>query len=123
MAADRLTDEELNTLEEHARVTPGVFVIGTAKVRDVLLSLVAEVRSARGAPSSAKGSTADDARLATALRLLASEHHVLRKVRLRETFTMEESQAASASWHETENFLDALAASPSPSQRNTETDR
>jgi hypothetical protein len=52
------------------------------------------------------------AALATALRLLASEHNVLRKVRLRETFTMEESQAASASWHEAEDFL----AAPSPGE-------
>jgi hypothetical protein len=66
-----------------------------------------ETREAPGTPAADPG-----AALATALRLLASEHNVLRKVRLRETFTMEESQAASASWHEAEDFL----AAPSPGE-------
>jgi hypothetical protein len=47
----RLTDEEIAALKEHARATPGGFVIRTAKVRDVLLSRASEVEAARASRS------------------------------------------------------------------------
>jgi hypothetical protein len=48
------------------------------------------------------------------LRLLRAHHEVLRKVRLRETFSMEESQAASAAWHEADDLLRSLSTPGAP---------